>query len=144
MADLTVRTFDFKKVVMTFGVVTFSGFMSGTAISVKASGNAFEKDKGADGTVDRINTNATDYSVSATLKQTAPINAVLSAILATDQQSNSGVAPLTIVDLNGTTQFTAPQAWLVKNPDADFGDSLNGREWTIETGPAAYLLGGNS
>lgn len=142
--NLAVRTFDPKKIIIAFGATVLSGFPEGTFIKIARNGNAFEKSKGADGSVDRVNKNAYDFQVVATLKQTSPVNALLSGILAADQLSNVGVLPLTIKDLNGDTLFEAPQAWIAKDPDAEFSDGLSNREWTFETGPGAFLCGGNN
>lgn len=143
MGDLSVRTYDPKQILVAFGATVISGFAEGTFIKVTRNGQAFEKQKGADGTVDRVNKNATDFTVTITLKQTSPLNAILSGLMAADQISNLGVLPLTIKDNNGTGLFEAPQAWIAKDPDAEFADGLSSREWTFETGPGAFLQGSN-
>lgn len=143
MPDLTVRSYDPKQVVVTFGPTVLTGYAEGTFIKISRNGNAFEKSRGADGGVDRVNKNALDYSVALTLKQTSPINAILAGLLLADQISNSGTLPLVVKDLGGATLFTAAQAWIAKDPDQEFSDSLTTREWTFETGVAANLIGGN-
>ena len=141
--DLTVKTYDPKMVVITFGVIPISGYAEGTFVSVNRSGDAFVKSKGAGGDVERINKNQGDFEVTVTLQQTATVNAELSAALAADQVTNAGVLPLTIEDKLGQTLFEAPQAWIRKDPDWEDGDDLNSREWTFDTGIAVNLVGGN-
>jgi hypothetical protein len=85
MADLTVKTYDPKQVVITFGVIPISGYADGTFVSVNRSGDAFTKKKGAAGDVERVNKNQGDFEVTVTLLQTAAVNAELSAALAADQ-----------------------------------------------------------
>lgn len=143
MPDLTVRSYDPKQVVVTFGPTVLTGYAEGTFIKIARNGNAFEKSRGADGSVDRVNKNALDYTVTLTLKQTSPINAILAGLLLADQLTNSGTLPLVVKDLGGATLFTAAQAWIAKDPDQEFSDSLTNREWTFETGVAANLIGGN-
>lgn len=143
MADLTVRTYDPKKVIVTVGVHVLTGYPDGTFIKIKRGGDAFEKAVGADGTVDRINKNRTDYEVEVTLKATSPLNAILSGLLVADQLSNAGVLPLTIADLSGNSLFSAPQAWLRKDPDVEYADSLGTRTWLFDTGAGVNLIGGN-
>ena len=104
--DLTVKTYDPKMVVITFGVIPISGYAEGTFVSVNRSGDAFVKSKGAGGDVERINKNQGDFEVTVTLQQTATVNAELSAALAADQVTNAGVFPLTIKDLLGKTLFS--------------------------------------
>lgn len=143
MADLSVRTYDPKQIIVTFGAYQLTGYAEGTFVKIARNGAAFEKQKGADGSVDRVNKNALDYTVTLTLKQTSPNNPILSGLLLADQLSNSGVLPLTIKDLGGSALFTAAQAWVSKDPDAEFSDGLSSREWTFETGIAANLVGSN-
>jgi len=143
MADANVRTYDPKRVIATFGAVILNGFAEGTFISIAGNGDKFEKVRGADGGIDRVNKNANDYSITFTLKQTSLANASLSAVLTADQTSNTGKFPLTIKDLNGTTLFFAALAWIAKDPDDEFSDSMSNREWRIDTGIAEKLTGGN-
>lgn len=143
MPDLSVRSYDPKQIVIAFGPTVITGYAEGTFVKVARNGNAFEKSRGADGSVDRTNKNALDFTVTITLKQTSPVNAILSGLLLADQISNAGLLPLTIKDLGGATLFSAAQAYIAKDPDQEFGDSLSSREWTFETGIAANLIGGN-
>ena len=141
--DPVVRTYDPKLVIVTFGAIPIFGFMSGTFISITRSGDVFEKDKGADGTIDRVNKNANDFRIALTIKQTSLTNDALSVVLLADQTSNTGKYPFTIKDLNGTALFFAPQSWIAKDPDDEYSDSLVGREWLFDTGVAEKFTGGN-
>lgn len=142
--DPIVRTYDPKTVIVTFGPVVFTGFAEGTFIQVTGNGDKFEKSRGADGTVDRINKNAFDYSVAITIKQTSLTNDALSAVLTQDVLTNTGKYPLTIKDLNSAAIFFfAPQAWIAKDPDDSYADTLSNREWRLDTGPAEKFTGGN-
>ena len=142
-ADTNVRTYDPKKIVGTWGAIIFSGYADGTFITIERNGDLFEKRKGADGSVDRINKNANDFSATLNLMQTSLINDLLSAVMITDGLTNLGIFPLTIKDLRGNTLFFAAQAWIAKDPDDEEGDSLAGREWRFDTGPAEKFTGGN-
>ena len=141
--DLTVKTYDPKMVVITFGAIPISGYAEGTFVSVNRSGDAFAKRKGAGGDVERINKNQGDFEVTVTLLQTTPTNKELSAVLAADQVTNAGVFPLTIKDLLGETLFFAPQAWIRKDPEWEDGDDTNSRAWVFDTGIGSNLVGGN-
>ena len=149
--DKTVRTFDPAQVKITLALpssaTVLSGYADGTFVKITRSGDAFEKKKGADGTVDRINKNAYDFEVEITLKQTSPYNAILAGILAGDQVSNEGVFPLTVADQSGPaaapSTFFAPQAWIVKDPEVSYSDSLQNYTWKFATGAGANYIGGN-
>jgi len=142
--DLTVRTYDPKLVIITFGTIIMTGFAEGTFVAIERSGDAFEKQKGADGSIDRVNKNAFDFGVTITLKQTSPVNALLSAVLASDQLLNAGLLPLTVTDTLGVSLFTAAQAWIRKDPNTEFSDGLGSREWTFDTGAGLLVAGGNN
>jgi hypothetical protein len=147
----TVRTFDPSKVIVAIaGVGVISGFADGTFVKVTRSGSAFEKKRGAAGEIDRINKNAYDFEVEITLKQTSPYNAVLSGLLAADQLSNQGIFPLTITDTSASSVsatppsvFAAPSAWIEKDPDVDYADSLKNYTWKIATGVGANFIAGD-
>jgi hypothetical protein len=143
MADFTVRTYDPERIKGSLGVIPLSGYADGTYITIARQGDAFEARQGADGTVDRINKRNKHFLVTITLMQTSQVNNLLSAQLIADIESNTGVVPLEIVDLNGTTLFFARAAWIQKDPDDEFADTLGNREWVIATGPADKFTGGN-
>lgn len=143
MLDPVVRTYDPKKYIIVFGAIPMTGFAEGTFITLARNGDLFEKSRGADGTVDRINKNASDFSVTITVKQTSLTNDALSAVMIVDMKNNTGVYPLTIKDLGGTTVFFAQYAWIGKDPDDENADTLGNREWRIDTGPATKFTGGN-
>lgn len=144
MADTNVRTYDPKKVLITFGPVIVSGYAEGTFVSIEINGDLFEKSRGADGNVDRVNKNAYDAMMTLTLKQTSLTNDALSAIAIIDRETNTGKYPLTVKDLNGTTLFFAPQAWIAKIPTVENSDAISNREWRLDTGIAELFPGGNN
>ncbi len=143
MPDTNVRTYDPKLITMVFGAVIVTGIAEGTFVTIAQNGDSFEKVRGADGGVDRINKNANDYSVTLTLKRTSLTNDALSAIAILDKNSNTGKFPLIVKDLNGTSLFFAEQAWIAKEPDPEEGDTMPTREWRFDTGIAKQFIGGN-
>jgi hypothetical protein len=142
-ADPNVRTYDPKLVIITFGPVIITGYAEGTFVTITQNGESFEKVRGSDGGVDRVNKNSADYAVAVTLRQTSLTNDALSVIAAADRLDNSGKKPLTVKDLNGTSLFFAEQAWIGKEPDDENSDSLGSREWRFDTGIASKFTGGN-
>jgi len=137
------KTYDPKLIKSAFGPVIMSGFAEGTFIAISQNGDAFEKVRGADGSVDRVNKNANDYSITFTLKRTSLTNDALSTIHNLDKRLNNGINPFVLKDLNGTTVFAAQQAWIAKQPDPEESDSMPTREWRIDTGEAECFIGGN-
>ena len=148
MADTTVRTIDPSKVKVSLGVFgVVSGYAEGSFIKITRAGKAFEKKRGAGGSVERIAKNIFDFEVELTLLQSSPWNAILSGALNADILSNDGVFPLTITDFSGPTDapsvFAAPQAWVEKDADVTYADSSQNRTWKIATGPATNFIAGN-
>lgn len=141
---MAVRTYDPKLVTVTFGPIILEGYMDGTFVSMAQNGDNFEKSKGADGEIDRVNKNSNDWSITVTLKQTSPSNTQLSAQAAADKLANTGKFPLTITDLGGTSLFFAQDSWIGKEPDSEYSDTISSREWRFDTGPAQKIDGQNS
>ena len=144
MRDNNVRTYDPTKIVVTWGPIIFLAFAAGTFLNItRKKGDIFESSTGADGSVDRINKQARDFSITMTLKQTSLTNDLLSAAMIIDMDFNTGKFPFVVKDLNGTSTFFAAQAWIAKDPDDEDGDALGNREWRFDTGPATKITGGN-
>lgn len=141
--DFQIRTYDPKRIIASFGETVISGYADGTFLTITRSGNLFDKRKGSDGSVDRINMNARDFAIELTLMQTSPTNDSLSTTANLDLELNNGVKPFVIKDLNGTTLFQTQAAWIEKDPDDEMGDSLGTRAWTFATGIATKFTGGN-
>lgn len=139
----TVATYDPKQVIVTWGSIVMAGYADGTFVTIARNGEVFTKRRGADGSVDRTNKNSRDFLVTITLMQTSVINAAITAQMEIDLATNGGISPLTIVDLRGTTLFSAPQAWVEKDPDDEEADEAGNREWQFATGIALKITGGN-
>ena len=142
--DTKVRTYSPGQVVMTFGPFTMTGFADGMFIKVERAGRAFEKKRGNDGTVDRINKNIFDFTVTLNLKKTSISNDDLSTTFNSDLINNDGVHPLSIKDLNGTSLFYSESVWVAQDPSEEFTDDLANNEWQFDTGPAEKFTGGNN
>lgn len=142
--DNKVRTYNPANVILTFGSVIASGYADGTTIAIERSAESFTRKKGIDGTVERVNTNSFDFTITLTLLQTSITNDALSAIHNSDIVNADGVYPLTIRDLGGTTLFSAPSAWIQQDPNEEFADDTTNREWVFGTGPATKVTGGST
>lgn len=142
---MTVRTYDPARVIVTVAAATLSGFAEDTFIGIEEIGDGVTSTSGADGEVARAMSSDRRCRVTITLQQTSAGNDVLSALLAADRLSGGGgIFPIAVTDLRGRTVFNSSEAWVVKNPNAEFGAEVGEREWTIETGSGTYFVGGNS
>ncbi|MFX0205153.1 MAG: DUF3277 domain-containing protein [Candidatus Hodarchaeota archaeon] len=128
------KTYDPSQIIVTFGGVPISGFDDGTFISVAPSSDYFTKKSGADGEVARAKSNDYTDEVTITLMSSSASNDYLSGIVLLDRTSNTGVLPLQILDLNGTTLHFWPSAWIKSRPTSDFGKEITSRAWVFDTG----------
>ena len=142
MADTAVRTYDPKKIAITFRGNIITGIADGDFVEITGD-DGFEMRKGAAGDEDRINKNETGKDVNVTLMQTSISNDILSAIYESDAINNDGKGPLQIVDLNGTSILYSAQAYIKKSPDTTKGDSLGTTVWNFRAPQATYVPGGN-
>lgn len=141
MADF--KQYNPAKVVLTFNGVRVTGFMDGTFLEAERTEDAFEMSAGAGGDVARVRKNDRSGSVTLTLQQTSPSNDILSALALQDEQFGTGVGELLLKDINGTTVAEANNAWIRKVPNAEFSDSISGREWVFDCAELALFSGGS-
>ena len=137
-----VKTYDPKKVIITFGGVPITGFADGTFIQVTQDADSWAKKVGADGEVVRAKSNDNTHTVTITLQQSSGSKDYLSTCLNLDKLTNKGMLPLVITDLNGTTLESWLQAWVSKDPDWEYAKEATDRAWVLMTGQAATTLYG--
>jgi len=140
--DLTLKTYDPKKITITFGPILVVGFMSGTFFNA-TTGEAFELVVGADGTTNRVNKNVTSKEVTITIMQTSITNDLFTVQHLLDKETNAGVLPLTVKDNNGTSLFFSPYAYIMGEPDITYSDGIEGREWKLTCSQTVTYIGGN-
>ena len=141
---MSVRTFDFKQVIVTVGGVPLSGFSEGTAIEIVRNQPTWSLIVGSDGLVTRGKTNDFTGTLTLTLKQSSPSNDVMSAFLAIDEATNSGVVPVLVKDLSGNSIYFSARAWITQYPNSTFGKDITDRTWTMSLDEADIFVGSNS
>jgi hypothetical protein len=130
-----VKTYDPKKVIVTFGGNVIDGYADGTFVEVSPSdGDGFKKVVGADGAVGRSKSSDNTNQVSITLLQTSKSNDVLSTIRNTDKLTAKAIMPLSIVDLNGTSLFSWAEAWIKGDPTWSKEKEIKDYGWVFDTG----------
>jgi hypothetical protein len=135
--------YDPAQVVVTWGPYLLSGFMDGTFINVQRDEDAFFKKIGADGEVSRTRNRNRGGSATFTLKHTSSSNDALSAEAVNDELLGTGIYPLLVKDLFGTTLRHAPHAWVKKVADAEFAKEESGREWILDCDQILGTVGGH-
>lgn len=141
-----MKDYNSAQVTVTFGPLLLTGFAKGSRVEITFP-DQYTKQVGSDGEVMRSKSNDGTASVKVKLAQTSFSNDALSALHVADRIApfGTGVFPFMIIDLNGTTLFSASQAWITKFPDASFDSEAGSREWTFDTGEVspATIVGGN-
>jgi ribonuclease HI len=120
-----------------------TGFADGSFETVARNTDAFALYVGTDGEGTRAKSNNKSGKVTITLAQSSDSNAILSGIAALDELSNNGIVPLLIKDNSGLSLYAAETAWIVKQPDSEFGREIGSREWILETDSLAMFTAGN-
>lgn len=136
------KNFDPSQISIVFGPVIFTGFMDGTFVTVERDEDTFSKHAGADGDVTRVRMRNKMGKITVTLKAEAPANDLLSAIMKTDELTGGGVQPFMIKNQNGTTLCEAPECWITKPPNVEYGDEASGREWVFDCANLEMFVGG--
>lgn len=140
---LAVRTFDPKSIIITIGGVPMSGFADGTFLEITTDTQQFTKVIGADGYATRVKSNNYGGILTLTLSQTSPSNDILSALLNLDRFTNSGVVPILIKDLLGTSMFFSATGWIQQFPDFTFSNEIAERAWVFDLADVEMFIGGN-
>jgi len=139
-----VGTYDIRKLVVTLGTILITGWADGECFNIVQPEDSFEKQRGADGTVERYAKNISDAEITITLLPSSLSNDALTALHKIDKETGLGKVPFLMKDLNSITTIASfLQAWIVKAPDSPRGNTPTTREWMIHTGPGLWLEGAN-
>lgn len=144
-----MHSYDPGQVILTLGVspTPISGYAQGSFIEVDRDANAFTKYTGSDGEVTRVRSRNRSGSIKVILQQGSQSNDYLTSLAELDELSGEGMVPCTLTDMSGgpvKTLAASPYAWIRKKAKSDFpGENSAVREWVIDLGPMAYVVGGN-
>ena len=127
---MSVKTYDFARVVVIRGGVPVLGFADGDSINIEFP-ESYTDQVGAGGAHTRSKVNDPSATVTLRIQQTSPSNAVFEASAALDAASGAAALPLLIKDLSGTEQFFAAQSWVSQRPSKSFASESGAREWTF-------------
>lgn len=141
---MATRTFNFKKCAISFKGVLITGFMDGEGVvSVVRDNDAFTRHTGADGETSRATNNDKGGTATITLKQDSASNDYLSQQLQLDELTDANTGVFSVVDASGRTVLNCPEAWVKKAADVTLGQTIAGREWTIDLAKLDVFVGGN-
>jgi hypothetical protein len=137
-----ITTHDPGHIVITVGPFIVSDYADGTFVKVSRFEDTFKVVVGADGEPTRVRSRNKAGAIEITVKRGSPTNDYLSALAITDEETGVGIVPTMVKDLNGTSLHVAPQSWVKKPADAEYGKDLTSCTWSIETGKLTTFVGG--
>lgn len=137
-----MKTYDPKKIVITFGGRQITGYADGSFVTVRRNADGWSLQMGTDGEGTRSKSNDNSGQVEISLMQSSLSNDFLSQIAISDQVANAGLLPLLVKDVDGNFLATAEQAFIKKLPDSEFGREAASRSWIIETDNLVEFIGG--
>lgn len=130
------KTYDPKKVVVSFGNHLVTGFADDSFISIEANGDGIAHQVGCDGEIARSISPDDTFKIKLSLLQMSDTNEFLQNIHNNDRTTGDGTFSVLIKDLRGGVAFSAEDAWVMKTTTRNFGKATNNREWEITTGSA--------
>lgn len=129
--------------VLTFGAIIFRGFAKGTFMELELAEDTIKEDVGSSGDVVRVFTPNHLATLTVTLQGSSPTNDQLSSMHLADRITKIGYAPLQLMDRNGATLFSDPQAYIRKFPKFEAMDDANNYPWVIVMPNCAdFFIGG--
>jgi hypothetical protein len=145
MAQSDLRIADFNEVQVSFAGVPIDGWSDGDVLTLTREADVFGSVVGVGGSVARYKTNDNRATITISLLSTSPVNAALSAIFTADLYApgGAGIGAFTIIDLNGTSLYTAGNCWISRPPDPSWSNEPRERVWTFQCATIRDFSGGN-
>jgi hypothetical protein len=140
---MPTNTFRPQDVTVAFNGVPISGFADGTFVAWARNSQAYNIRVGSQGEGGRAGSGDKSGTITLTLLATSPVNGVLSALAAEDENTGNGIGLLAVKDLSGATVILAESAWVQKRPDGELSNEVTAREWVFETDVLEIFDGGN-
>lgn len=146
MAAMLTGSYDPSQVIVTVGGIILSGFSDGDFITVRPDEDMYFKRVGGQGEVARARNANRSGQFEFKLLQSSEANALLSALVATDDLLNSGLAvvPISVMDGSGKSLAAATQCWCVKSPEMVLGKEVSERVWVFDAADLRIFHGGNN
>lgn len=129
-----IATYNPKKVTISLGNHIVTGFADDSFVTIDPNGDGVTKKVGCDGEIVRSISPDDTYIVKLSVLQTSPTNSWLQRMFAADVENGTGMFPILVKDLSGSTVFKAAQAWPAKPASRGFGKESSNREWELHTG----------
>lgn len=133
-----------KEIIFTWAGLNITGYAADSFISIERTAEATSSSVGAGGEVTAETINDDRKTITLSLQRTSPDNAALSTIFQAQRLSGEiFIAPMTVKDGLGNDLHVAPEAWIMDEPDAEYGAETGVREWVFEAANMKSFHGGS-
>lgn len=143
-----METYDPKlyTVVVAALPIDAEGYADGEFIKVERDTDGWTDVAGTGGGVARAKQHDKRATVTLTLLQTSPMNAVLSTLAVLDDESDNGagVGPFLLKDRGGLSVYAAAACWVARMPDVTLEKNVVARQWKIRIAKLKAFEGGNA
>lgn len=111
------RSFNGNQLNIIFGVTPITGFIKGTSLTIETRDGSYNYSRDLYGNVTRGRINDNSAKVTLTLTKASSSNGLLDNYVELDNQSDAGVFPIVIKDINNNTLFTSKVASIMASDE---------------------------
>lgn len=142
---MSFGTYSASQVTVAFNGIPVTGAGPGTFVAWARNEESASLQVGSQGDSTISKSNNRSGRVTLTLLQSSASNSALSQMsqLFETGPAGSGIGPLLVKDMSGTTVISAENAWVVKPADGEFSNEGTTREWVLETDYLQVFNGAN-
>lgn len=131
-------------IILIGGVYQVIGLKESTFVNIERDDQPIKTTRHADGSISRLHTKNTTYTVTLTVINGSPSNEVLDKIQAIDEITQMGKFPLYIKDGYGVSLFFSASSWIEKTPTQEYANVESDRVWTFKCASTSVTMGGNN
>ena len=128
---MSLKSYNLKSVVCSFGPVVFSGFAEDDAITLTPESEIFTSKVGADGQTTRSRSNNDNYKATIRFMATSTARVSLQEQTLRNAALSQVTYPFYLSSPDTGEIYSSSQAYVEKLPDASFGREASEREYTI-------------
>lgn len=139
---MAFHTYDPAKNNLSFAGQIITGVAPDTFITVERNEDSYTLVVGAGGEAARSQNRNRSGTVTVTLMATSQSNDILTAIALADEIAGTGVGPIFVKEVGGTTMAMGANAWIKKMPSIERAKEVGTVEWVFEVESLNMFVGG--
>ena len=128
---MSLKTYDSKVIVITFGPLILSGYAEDSIATLTPESEIFTAKVGVDGQTTRSRSNNDNYKCTVRLMQTSDAHSKIQALTLRNTILSNLTWPFKLISPTTGEVFESGNAYLERNPDAEFGREVGEREYTF-------------